>query len=90
MGIEEEGAPVVVVGEGRWVDGASGGADGGSGVALGSEECTTAVRDDVEMAHTQRAVNVIETCLNVTDMIVLCISNAPIFGASSVVIFLHK
>ncbi|KAH7828533.1 uncharacterized protein MONOS_4984 [Monocercomonoides exilis] len=32
MGREEEGAVVVVVvvGEGRWVDGASGGADGGS------------------------------------------------------------
>ncbi|KAH7825661.1 uncharacterized protein MONOS_4863 [Monocercomonoides exilis] len=46
MSREEEVAVVVVVvvGEGRWVDGASGGADGGSGVVLGSEEWTTAER----------------------------------------------
>ncbi|KAH7831585.1 uncharacterized protein MONOS_16987 [Monocercomonoides exilis] len=59
MGREEEGAVVVVVvvGEGRWVDGASGGGDGGSGVVLGSEEWTTAERDDVETGHTQGGVD---------------------------------
>ncbi|KAH7826420.1 uncharacterized protein MONOS_17367 [Monocercomonoides exilis] len=59
MGREEEGAVVVVVvvGEGRWVDGASGGTDGCSGVVLGSEEWTTSERDDVEMGHTQGGVD---------------------------------
>ncbi|KAH7826028.1 uncharacterized protein MONOS_14278 [Monocercomonoides exilis] len=69
MGREEEGAlvVVVVVGEGRRVDGASGGADGGSGVVLGSEEWTTAERDDVEMSHAQGGVDEGEACLSTTD-----------------------
>ncbi|KAH7831419.1 uncharacterized protein MONOS_5389 [Monocercomonoides exilis] len=71
MGREEEGAVVVVaVGEGRWVDGASGGADGGSGVVLGSEEWATSERDDVEMGHTQGGVDEGETCLNAANVIV--------------------
>ncbi|KAH7831653.1 uncharacterized protein MONOS_15394 [Monocercomonoides exilis] len=74
MGREEEGAlVVVVVGEGRWVDGASGGADGGSGVVLGSEEWTTSEGDDVEMGHTQGGVDESEACLSTTDVIARCI-----------------
>ncbi|KAH7827020.1 uncharacterized protein MONOS_4833 [Monocercomonoides exilis] len=76
MGREEEGAlVVVVVGEGRWVGGASGGADGGSRVVLGSEEWTTSERDDVEMGHTQGGVDEGEACLNKCDMIEYCIVN---------------
>ncbi|KAH7831215.1 uncharacterized protein MONOS_3812 [Monocercomonoides exilis] len=77
MGREEEGAveEVVVFGEGRWVDGASGGADGGSRVVLGSEEWTSSERDDIEMGHTQGGVDDIQTCLNTCDMIESCISN---------------
>ncbi|KAH7821177.1 uncharacterized protein MONOS_17761 [Monocercomonoides exilis] len=40
-----------------WLDLASGGADGGSGVVLGSEEWTTAERDDVEIVHAQGGVD---------------------------------
>ncbi|KAH7821179.1 uncharacterized protein MONOS_7859 [Monocercomonoides exilis] len=40
-----------------WLDLASGGADGGSGVVLGSEEWTVTERDDVEMCHVKLHVN---------------------------------
>ncbi|KAH7828944.1 uncharacterized protein MONOS_14120 [Monocercomonoides exilis] len=52
MGREEEGAVAVVVVVGEWwVDGASGGIDGGSRVAFGSEEWTAAEGDDIKSAY---------------------------------------
>ncbi|KAH7823662.1 uncharacterized protein MONOS_14241 [Monocercomonoides exilis] len=69
MGREEEGAVVVVaVGEGRWVDGASGGADGGSRVVLGSEEWTATERDEVEMGHAQEGVDDKKTCFHIREI----------------------
>ncbi|KAH7825224.1 uncharacterized protein MONOS_12465 [Monocercomonoides exilis] len=68
MGREEEVELVAVV-EGRWVDDASGGADGGSGVVLGSEEWTATERDEVEMGHTQGGVDEGEACVSTTDVI---------------------
>ncbi|KAH7831503.1 uncharacterized protein MONOS_11994 [Monocercomonoides exilis] len=56
----------------KWVDGASGGADGGSRVVLGSEEWATAERDDVETGHTQGGVDEGEACLSTTDVISRC------------------
>ncbi|KAH7831508.1 uncharacterized protein MONOS_15524 [Monocercomonoides exilis] len=84
MGREEEGAllVVVVVGEGRWVDGASGGADGGSRVVLGSEEWATAERDDVETGHTQGGVDEGEACLSTTDVISRCMFHLVCVSAS--------
>ncbi|KAH7831593.1 uncharacterized protein MONOS_11942 [Monocercomonoides exilis] len=82
--LEEEGAlvVVVVVGEGKWVDGASGGGDGCSGVVLGSEEWATIEGDDVEMGHTQGGVDEGEACLSTTDGIARCMFHLVWVSAS--------